>query len=325
MKILIHTSIIILAFFLDLLLGDPRWSPHPVKAVGFAAKKLEPFFRRIVKREKVAGILFCAAIVLSAYLIVFLLLALSYFLNIYVFLAFSTLLIYTSIALKDLKKHAMAVYRGLERNDIKKARVDLAKIVGRDTFDLDQKQIIKATVETISENLLDGIISPLFYAFIGGAPLAIAFKAASTLDSTVGYKNERYQYFGWASAKLDDILNYIPARLCAILIPTASLLCGKGFRSSFQTALRDGSKSPSPNSGIPEAAMAGALEIRLGGLSYYDHIPAYKEEIGSGPKEMDKANILEAIQICTVASVFFLTAVSFLSAAACFMLNRFLW
>ncbi len=324
MKILIHTLIILMAFFLDLLLGDPRWSPHPVKAIGFAAKKLEPFFRRIVKREKIAGILFCAAIVLSAYLLVFCLLTLSYFLSIYVFLVFSILLIYASIALKDLKKHAMDVYLDLKRNDIKKARVDLAKIVGRDTFDLDQKQIIRATVETISENLLDGVISPLFYAFLGGAPLAIAFKAASTLDSTVGYKNKRYQHFGWASAKLDDILNYIPARLCAVLIPTASLICRKGFRNSFQTALRDGSKSPSPNSGIPEAAMAGALEIRLGGLSYYDHIPAFKEEIGSGAKEIDKINILEAIQICTVTSVLFLIVSSFLSAAACFVLKKFL-
>ena len=158
----------------------------------------------------------------------------------------------------------MRVYYRLKDNDLAKARSLLSQVVGRDTGNLDEKEVARAAVETVGENFVDGILSPLFYAFIGGAPLALAYKAISTLDSMVGYKNERYLDFGWASAKLDDLANYIPARLSVLFLSLGSWIRGQDGLSAFRVSLRDGRKNASPNSGLPEAAIAGALGVRLG-------------------------------------------------------------
>jgi adenosylcobinamide-phosphate synthase len=178
--------------------------------------------------------------------------------------------------------------------------------VGRDTNTLEHQDVIRATVETVAENIVDGVISPLFYAFIGGAPLALAYKAVNTLDSMVGYKNERYMDFGWASAKIDTSANFIPARLSVLFVPLASLIMGKDASNSWSMAIRDGKKNPSLNSGIPEAAIAGALGIQLGGLNYYDSKPVLKPHIGDNVNALETRHIKDSIKISYVSSGLFL-------------------
>lgn len=303
---LVILSSILTGFIFDIIFGDPRWLPHPVKAIGYLAAKFELFFRKHIKNEKTAGIFFTASIVSIAFLLpAFIIIALM-FINIYVAGAFASILIYTSLSLKDLKVEALKVYQELEKNDIDNARKNLSMIVGRDTKNLNEKEIIRATVETISENLVDGIMSPIFFSFIGWAPLMIAFKAVSTLDSMVGYKNKKYRYFGTASAKTDDFMNFIPARISLLIIPVAAAICKKNWRSSFKIALRDRKKSPSINSGIPEAAFAGALGIKLGGNNYYNGIISIKPEIGNSIKPLCKKDIILAIRLTYISSFLFL-------------------
>jgi adenosylcobinamide-phosphate synthase len=178
------------------------------------------------------------------------------------------------------------VYRELKKGDIVMARQRLSRIVGRDTAHLSEREIVRATVETVSENAVDGIISPLVYAALGGAPLALAFKAVSTLDSMIGYKNEKHLELGWLSARLDDVMNFIPARLCLILVPLASLVVPFGRAgASFKAGLRDGRNSPSPNSGFPEACFAGSLGVQLGGQCSYEGTLSSKPLIGDKDRE----------------------------------------
>lgn len=305
---------ITLAYILDLILGDPRWLPHPVKGIGWLVKKLEPPLRRVVKRERIAGIVFTMVIIGMVWGLASIIIWQVTSFNRYLGLAFSILFIYTSLAIKDLRVESLRVCHALEEGDIGAARKNLSLIVGRDTQNMDEKDIIRATVETIAENTVDGIISPLFYAFIGGAPLALTYKAVNTLDSMIGYKNERYRYFGWVSAKLDDLVNFIPARLSALFLPMTSWLIGKDGLSSWQTACRQGIKNPSPNSGFPEAAIAGALGIQLGGLSFYNSIASSKPLIGDNINPLETRHIKESIKIAYICSVLVLISGVFLMA-----------
>jgi len=274
------TVTITLAYLLDLILGDPRWLPHPIKGIGRLAKKLERPLRRTVKSERTAGFIFTMVIISIVWGLTSIIIRQAVSFNQYLGLGFSIIFIYASLAVKDLKVESLRVCRALEKGNIVAARKKLSLIVGRDTQNMDEKDIIRATVETIAENTVDAIIAPLFYAFIGGAPLALTYKAVNTLDSLVGYKNERYRYFGWASAKLDDLVNFIPARLSALFLPIAGWFTGKNILNSWQTIRRDGIKHPSPNSGFPEAAIAGALGIQLGGLNFYHSVASSKPFIG---------------------------------------------
>jgi len=178
-------------------------------------------------------------------------------------------------------------------------------IVGRDTKNLNEREIIRATVETIAESTVDGIISPLFYAFIGGAPLAVVYKSVNTLDSMIGYRNERYINFGWAAAKLDDFVNFIPARISAIFLPVAAWFSGNSGFNSLRIALRDKKNNPSPNSGIPEAAFAGALGVQLGGLNFYNSVPILKPTIGDNIHYLEMKHIRESIKIFYICSFLF--------------------
>lgn len=295
--------IMILAYAMDLIMGDPAWLPHPVKAIGGFAKKLELPLRNAVKNEQLAGIIFAIGIIGLAYSASFTIIHTAANFNEYLGFVLSTVFIYTSLAIKDLKVESMLVYKALEAGKIELARKNLSLIVGRDTEYLDNRDIIRATVETIAENTVDGIVSPIFYAFLGGAPLALAYKAANTLDSMVGYKNERYKYFGWAAAKIDDCLNFIPARLSGIILPIASWLAGLDVMGSFKVALRDCRKNPSPNSGIPEAAMAGALGIRLGGLNFYNSAAVAKPFIGEDKNALDISHIKKSIKVAYLSAL----------------------
>lgn len=295
-------KIIIISFLLDLVFGDPRWFPHPVRIIGFFIRHLEDFLRRYIFNLRMAGIVLAVLVVGLTYLSAWGIIKAGRELNPLAGGALEVFFIYTAIALKDLKAHATRVYSRLKDNDLVKARVLLSQVVGRDTANLDEKEVARATVETVGENFVDGILSPLFYAFIGGAPLALAYKAVSTLDSMVGYKNERYKDFGWASAKLDDLANYIPARLSVLFLSLGSWICGQDGSSAFRLALRDGGKNASPNSGLPEAALSGALRVRLGGVNFYNSAAKAEPHIGNDIYQLEARHILESIMIVYVSS-----------------------
>jgi len=293
---------IVLAYLLDLIFGDPRWLPHPVRGMGKLTEYLEKKLRGSISSQILSGAVLATAVVGLAYLGSFFAIRLAGQINRWAGFAISTVLIFTTLSSRSLSKEARSVYQSLKSGSIKDARKKLSLIVGRDTQVLNEDEIIRATVETVAENSVDGIISPLFYAALGGAPLALAYKAISTLDSMVGYKNERYLYFGWFSAKLDDVANYVPARLSILLIPLASLALRKRALNTLCTILRDGKKSPSPNAGIPEAAFAGALGIQLGGVNYYQGKKVSKPILGVEAKQREKEHIIEAIHLMWVIS-----------------------
>ena len=200
------------------------------------------------------------------------------------------------------------ILKEVKKDSIVEARKQLSKIVGRDTQNLTKNRIIAAATESIAENTNDGIVAPLFYLILGGPVLAIAYKSINTLDSMVGYKDEKYLHFGWFPAKLDDIANFIPARISGFLISISSLISGRmGFKEPFKTMLRDGQKHPSPNSGLSEAAMAGALGIRLGGTSSYNGKVSTKPYIGEGRRNMQPSLITEALTISFISSILMLS------------------
>ncbi len=324
----LNGTILLSAFALDFILGDPRWLPHPVRAIGWTIQRTETVLRRLTRTplaEKAAGVLLVVLIVsLASFLSQFLLL--SFFrISFSIGFALSVLLAYTTLAAKDLGNAAKAVLRHLVAGKIEQARTGLSMIVGRDTADLDEQEIARAVVETVAENTSDGVIAPLFYLALGGPALALAYKAVNTLDSTVGYRNEKYINFGWAAARVDDVANFIPARITAVLICLVSNLFSifnSAFRtpySAFQTPwhimLRDGNKHPSPNSGYPEAAMAGALGIQLGGPGTYGGKPSLKPFIGEAINRLDKKHIEKSVQLmyCTTSfAVFGAAAILFL-------------
>lgn len=312
-------SLLMIAFVLDLCIGDPVWFPHPVRIIGWGITKLENIIRAVMKdMERLAGILLVIIIVGITYffssLIESILLTPNFSLvTSYILLFVMTFFTSTTIAVKGLIYSANDVLRSTSQNDIEDARVKLGQIVGRDTHALEEKSILRATIETLAENTSDGIIAPIFYFVIGGLPLAMAYKAVNTLDSMLGYKNNKYKNFGRAAARLDDIANYIPSRISGILIAVSSALV---FRSLFtvhyslKTMLRDGRKHPSPNAGIPEAAMAGALGVRLGGPSKYEGLLVKKPYIGEETTEDYLTASEKAINIVKGSSILGVTIAS---------------
>ena len=263
--------------------------------------------KKFASAEVLAGIILAIIVVGLVYSGTFFTIRLAEHLNKWVGFAISVLFIFTALSARSLGKEAKSVYQSLKAGNIKDAQKKLSLIVGRDTEALSQDEIVRATVETVAENSVDGVVSPLFYAALGGAPLALAYKAINTLDSMVGYKNKRYIHFGWFSAKLDDVANYIPARLSILLIPLASFILKKRTSNALHTILRDGKKSPSPNAGIPEAGFAGALGIQLGGVNYYQGEKVSKPILGIKTKQRDKGDIIQAINLMwAISSITFL-------------------
>ncbi len=262
---------------LDLLVGDPRWFPHPIRGFGWCAVQLERFWRATKLPLRWAGVCFTVSAVVCACAVVWSTLP---WLNIF--------WIWTLLALRDLDWEATLVWRALERGDIEEARRKLAMIVGRDTAHLEEAEILRAAIETIAENLSDAVIAPLLYLGLAG-PLGMApYKAINTLDSMVGYRDARYAEFGWASARLDDLVNFVPARLTAVLVWTCALVFRFDAGRSWRITLRDAASQPSPNAGYPEAAVAGALGIRLGGVNFYHGARVEKPYLGDAVKPLDK-------------------------------------
>ncbi|OHD69505.1 MAG: cobalamin biosynthesis protein CobD [Spirochaetes bacterium RBG_16_49_21] len=253
------------ALVLDLLIGDPRFSWHPVRIIGRTAMALEGPARTLLRSPRLAGIVVALLVIGGTGL------ATAGILNVAARVSpilegiLSVVMLYTAFAARDLADHSNAVLAALETGDIDSARQRVARIVGRDTEGLDEPAIVRATVESVAENTVDGIIAPLSFAFLFGPVGAMVYKAVSTLDSTFGYKNEKYRYFGWASARIDDIAAYLPARISAVFLAGAAILLRERPFGAVHSMLRDSGKHESPNAGIPESGFAGALGVQLGG------------------------------------------------------------
>ena len=292
-----------IAFLLDIMIGDPRWFPHPVRMIGVCIEYCEKVLRRLIPSEQVGGIFLTFIIVIGTYLVTYQLLVFFYEIRWSLGILVSIIIIFFSLSTRDLLRETGNVLKALKSGNLKTARKNLSRIVGRDTQNLSEEQIATGCIETSAENIVDGIIAPLFYAFIGGPALAMAYKSINTLDSMVGYKNDRYIDFGRASAKLDDVANYIPARIAAVVLPIASYLCGANYSNSVKILKRDGRKHPSPNSGIPEAAIAGALGIRLGGPSVYNDVRSDKPFIGDPQRNVSFHDISSTSKIVVVSAI----------------------
>jgi adenosylcobinamide-phosphate synthase len=291
------TVMIGIAFVMDLILGDPKGVPHPVRAMGRGAKSLERITRKKTRNQKLAGSVTVLILVTGTYAVSLSLLELFRQMNAQLFFVMETILIYTALATRSLYDESHPVQIALNHSDYHQARCHLQNIVGRDTQHLNRKQITRATVETVSENTVDGVVAPLFYACIGGAPLALTYKCVNTLDSMFGYKNKEYIHFGWASARLDDVANWLPARLAGPLMVLAATLLGLNGKRAWTTMWRQGQNHLSPNAGIPEAVVAGSLGVELGGPQYYQGRMSDKPTIGEAFREIEIEDIFRSHQI----------------------------
>ncbi len=294
MTILIYATIGMCAgFLLDLLIGDPKGWPHMVRGMGKMISALEKRLYRMKNKRAAGGVL--AAVVLAAAAgMPALLLYFAYGLSPWAYTVLEALFCWQALSVKSLKAESRAVYGVLMERDIKKARRAAGMIVGRDTDALDGAGIARAAAETVAENTSDGAAAPIFYMALGGAPLACAYKAVNTMDSMIGYKNEQYIDFGRCAARLDDALNYLPARLCALLMIAAAGICGLDARGAARIWWRDKRKHASPNSAQTEAVMAGALGVRLGGDAYYFGKLYKKPFIGDDTRPIEPEDILKA-------------------------------
>jgi adenosylcobinamide-phosphate synthase len=294
------------AFGLDLLIGDPYWFPHPVRFIGKYISLVEKSVRRFFSSPvglRIGGVILVLTTVTLSFLVPYLLLFALGMVHPWLYYIGNIVLLWTCLAAKCLRNEGMKVFFALKEGDISKARTNLSYIVGRDTESLEEEEIVKATVETVVENTSDGVIAPLFYMMIGGAPLAMAYKAINTMDSMVGYKNDRFINFGWAAAKLDDLVNFIPARITGIFLIPAALFLRLNWRDSWRIMLRDRKNHTSPNCGYPEAAAAGALGIRLGGAHTYFHKVFEKQTIGDHQRPAVAQDISQSIGLMYFSSL----------------------
>lgn len=268
------------AFLLDLVLGDPESLPHPIRWMGKSITFMEPIFRRLPTGPAISGAFLSISLIATTWALTSLVIQASELIHPFAGGALEILLIYYAVSARSLEDSALEVHRSLQQSRLHEAKARVAMIVGRDVAGLKEDGIARATVETVGENLVDGVVSPLFYAAIGGAPLAMAYKMVNTLDSMVGYKNDTYRHFGKVAARIDDVANFIPARLVvAVIAIAAQILTHRGLYT-WRTAMAEGANHSSPNAGYPEAAFAGALSVRLGGPNYYEGRLVDKPYIG---------------------------------------------
>ncbi len=293
---------IAIALLLDLSFGDPRWLPHPVRFIGRLIAALEEPARRAIPDARLAGSLMALAVILTAALATGAMIGVAGWVHPPLGDAVSILLLYTTLAARDLANHSNGVYRALARFDLAEARRLVSWLVGRDTERLTEPEVVRAAVESVAENTVDGIIAPLFFAALGGPVAAMAYKAASTLDSMIGYRNERYIDFGRTAAEIDDGANWLPARLAVPIIAAAAALTGQQASAAWRIARRDGRKHMSPNAGIAEAAFAGALGIRLGGVMQRRGRPVNLPEIGDPVVTLARGKILAANRMMYAAT-----------------------
>ena len=298
---------ILIAILLDQLLGDPRWLPHPVRIVGAACSGCERLTRAVLP-PFAAGICTVALILGLTGATTWAVIAGATLIHPWLGNAASILLLYTTIAARDLVSHSKQVYTALAIGDLVEARSRVSMIVGRDTANLDEAGVARAAVESVAESMVDGVTAPLFFAVLGGPMAAMLYKAINTMDSTFGYKNERYRKFGWAAARLDDLANFIPARISSLMIPAASFLLRLDSKGSLFILLRDRLRHASPNSGHTEAAVAGALGVQLGGANLYFGKVLAKPTIGEATRHIEPQDILRANRLILLSSAITLLA-----------------
>lgn len=298
-------TLLIGALILDRLVGDPNVSWHPVVLIGRYISFVESWLLKeqdSVARKRVNGLLLLIVVVGTVYTITELLTKAAY-LNFNSWgIVFEMLVVSFTISPTALAKAGHEIAQYLACGDIENARIKVGWIVGRDTGNLDESEVSRATIETIAENITDGIVSPLFFALLGGAPLAFAYRAVNTLDSMVGYKNDKYLDFGRFSAKFDDVCNFIPARITGMLVVVASLILGYNYKQAWTIMWRDAQAHPSPNSGWAEAPVAGALGIRLGGENYYFGRTSFRAYMGEAQQTLTRIHIGKTIKIMYLVS-----------------------
>lgn len=309
--------IVAAAIAIDWVVGDPKWPTHPVIWIGRLIRFLERKLRggeeqnnASAARIRTAGAALTVITLTVSFASMWLLVAIADELHPWAGYAVSAWYISTTVAVKGLKQAALLVYNPLIAGKLDEARKYVGYIVGRDTDRLNEAEATRATVETVAENTVDAFVSPIVMALIGGAPLAMLYRAANTLDSMVGYRNDRYIHFGWCSARTDDVLNYVPARLTGVLL-TVSALFQRGLSAARAwRAIRCFARlHPSPNSGIPESAVAGALGIELGGLNYYFGRPSERARMGWPLRTLEPAHILHTIRLLYTASILMMAGV----------------
>lgn len=300
---LIYATIaLIIGFLLDLLIGDPPNWPHIVRKIGQLIMGLEKYFYPL-KSKRRGGLLLTLSTVFICTLIPALL-SLTYNYAAGLYLLIETFLCWQLLATRSLQVESDKVYKALSANDLPLARQHLSMIVGRDTNNLNAEDISKATVETIAENTADGVVAPLFYLMLGGATLGVLYKTVNTLDSMIGYKNEDYLEFGSFAARLDDIFNFIPARLTAFLMLGSAYLSRKNASKALYIWKRDRFNHASPNSAQSEAVVAGALQIQLGGPAYYQGVLQPKPYIGDDIQPIAPEHIGETHQLLYITALF---------------------
>ena len=298
---------IVAGFILDLIFGDPHWLPHPICLIGNLIGFLEKNLRRLLAPGKTAlllgGALMVVIVLSLSFAVPYAVLMLAEQVSPWLRFALETIMFYQIFATKCLRDESMKVYTALHNNNLEDARVKLSWIVGRDTKELTTEEVTKGAVETVAENTADGIIAPMFYMFIGGAPLAFLYKGINTMDSMVGYKNDKFLYFGRCAAKLDDVANFIPARITGILMILASYFLNMNAAGAWKIFWRDRYNHLSPNSAMTESVTAGALNIQLGGDHYYFGKLVHKDTIG------DNIRPVVAEDIVAVNNLLYMTAV----------------
>ena len=315
-----HISALVLGLLLDLAFGDPRWLYHPIRLIGnliaWAEKPFRAAFPKSEKGELAAGTFFALFVVAVSTAVPALLLALASRLSSWLVFALEVFWSFQILAAKSLKSESMKVYAALKEGDLPKARKAVSMIVGRDTQNLSEEGVAKAAVETVAENSSDGVIAPLLFLALGGPALGFFYKAVNTLDSMVGYKNDTYLYFGRFSAKLDDVLNFIPSRISGLLLVLASPLAGLSMEGAWKIFRRDRRNHASPNSAQTEAAAAGALGVQLAGDAYYFGKLYKKPTIGDPLRPVEYEDIRRVNRLMYAAVCLALLLAALAAAAA---------
>lgn len=297
---------IIIGYIMDLIFGDPYNLFHPVRWIGTSITKLEQFLlnkKETPFMQKLSGVTLLVIISGVSFLVPFIMLKLASLLHPILVVILSSWMIYQTFATKCLDVETKKVYKALKENNLKEARHYIGYLVSRDTDEMSEEDILKAAIETIAENLADGVVAPIFYVMIGGAPLGWFYKSVNTLDSMVGYRNEKYLHFGWASARFDDVLNYIPARLTAIFIALAGVILKLDVKHGLKMLKRDRHNHSSPNSAYPESITAGLLGIQLGGKATYFGETSLKPTMGDALKNIEVSDLKSTANILYVTSL----------------------
>lgn len=305
---------LVMGYILDLIFGDPYWMPHPVRFIGNLISILEKVIRRFMPKTKrgeyIGGIILTVMVVSISMVIPLVIILMAKSINTYLALTVETFMCYQILATKSLKVESMKVYDELAKNDLPSARKAVSMIVGRDTKDLTFSGVAKAAVETVAENTSDGIIAPMIFIAIGGASMGFFYKAINTMDSMVGYKNEKYMNFGRFAAKLDDVVNYLPARISAYQMILSSFFLRYDYKNAFKIYKRDRYNHASPNSAQTESVCAGALDVQLAGNAYYFGKLYEKPTIGDNIREINYDDIKKANRLLYCTSIISIVIIS---------------